>query len=502
MAFESSIGDVRRMMNRMQNLSGDNSSGVLLFEDAYNRVLEAIKPQMQDMLDEKMAGKDEIITMTKADLRAKKEQYRKLIEMKVLSETYSVEGYEDKDDFIEAMVEEIVGYSVLVDAFNDPDVDDIFCLAWDKIYVERRGRNEKYHRNFRNPKHYKEFIERILGETGKTMNQGDHKIVDAEFYEDRIAVTHKATSPKDYSMTIRKHKEHHILLSQIIAGGTMSQEIADVLGTIIKGERNLIYAGITGSGKTTTLRALLDHYVTETNKRMVVVEDTQELFPANDHTLELITTPTKNPDTNVSLRDLIMTALRLKPKYIVVGEVRGVEAEAAVEAMETGHSTLFSMHGGTPFNIVNRLVNKYLMQMPSLSIDVVERIIGSSVDYIAIQDDIPGIGRRVSSLSELMYDFDEKRVKVIPIYEFDFESNTFVQVNKLSPEKATLMMRRGIPIEEVRNLIREEEGVYYRSLKEFKEKSKGPRVSERKAKKKEILDMLNEVMDEDDVDAF
>ncbi|MFE8095553.1 ATPase, T2SS/T4P/T4SS family, partial [Bacillus toyonensis] len=239
----------------------------------------------------------------------------------------------------------------------------------------------------------------------------------------------------------------------IIAFNVMSQEIADLLGTIILGECNVIYGGLTGSGKTTSIRALLDHYVSQANKRMLVCEDTQELFPKNDHTLELVSVRNDDPKLEITLQEIIYTALRLKPKYICVGEVRGLEAESAVEAMETGHSTIFTMHGGKPMNIVNRLVTKYLSAMPTLGIDVVERIIGSAVDYIVLQDDIPDIGRKVTSITEVSFDFEKGRVALKTIFEYDFLKGDFEMVNKISQEKAKNMLRRGVKIETLKPLV-------------------------------------------------
>jgi len=496
----------------MFNNKNRASNEILTFEDALERTQEAIMEDLELMKDEGVNEEDKDRPKKKSDLRREKERYHEIIRNAVYRHSFSVLGYDGEsglDNFIDDVVEEIVGHSVLSKAFSDPLVDDIFCIAWDTIYVEREGVNELYVEEnewvpktdyegniiykknkhfeievdengdpvpvmvqkpitFRNPNHYRRFIERVLALTGKQVDYGEHKIVDAEFYEDRIAVTGKSVTPNDFSMTIRKHKESHILLEQIVQSGVMSEEIADMLGTIIIGESNLIYAGITGSGKTTTLRALLDFYVAQSNKRMLVAEDTQELFPGNPHTVEMVTSKTNDDKTNVDLRDLIMTSLRLKPKYIVVGEVRGKEAEAAVEAMETGHSTLFTMHGGTGWNIVNRLVNKYLMQMPSLSTDVVERIIGSSVDYVVVQDAIPGIGRRITSITELFYDFKKKRLNLIPIIQFDFDTEDFVQINKLAPSKADKMMRRGISKEDLDYLIRDDDDNYVGSLQEYK----------------------------------
>ena len=291
-----------------------------------------------------------------------------------------------------------------------------------------------------------------MREAGTELNKGEKKIVDFEVYGNRGNAIIDTVATKGYCLTMRKHAENPIVLQQIVNGGTMSQTIADLLGYIIQGEMNLIYAGITGSGKTTTLRALLDYYVPQLGKRILCAEDTQELFLKNEHTVELKTVHSNKEEESVDMESLIITALRMKPKYIVVGEVRGAEAEAAVEGMETGHSTIFSMHGGTVWNIVNRLVTKYLMSMPSLGIEVVERIIGSAVDYVAIQDDVPGIGRRVTSIHEISYDFEKRCVTATPIVEFSFEKMDWEWKNPISSEKTRTMLRRGLPLEKVKHM--------------------------------------------------
>lgn len=538
MAMEDNYKDIQKQMERM-NRNNKKANQLLEFGEASERMLQGIMPQMAKYLDKSNKDESKDKPLKKSDLKAEKQIYMMMAKDVFYKDSFSVVGYTDHDDFIEDVVEDIKGYSVLAQAFYDNAVDDIFCLQWDKIYIEKNGVNELYTYNnrfvdalvvdengnpiylkneygkieedefgnaiqltesipepvtFRDEKHYKDFIERILSKTGKAVNNGNHKIVDAEFYEDRICVTGKSVSPIDFSMTIRKHREDHITLDEIRNAGVINSDIQDLLGLLIAGESNIIYAGITGSGKTTSIRAFLDYYVSRLNKRMIVVEDTQELFPTNPHTLQLVTSMTSDVSTSVDLRDLTMTALRLKPKYIVIGEVRGKEAEAAVEAMETGHSTIFTMHGGTAWNIVNRLVNKYLSQMPSLSIEVVERIIGSSVDYICIQDAIPGIGRRITSITEVTYDFALGRVILIPIYEFDFSTNDFAHINNISPAKANKMMRRGVSFETLSHVTRHTEDDYFKNLNESKRTRKvvneTPIVSQ--------IESENSLSDEDD----
>jgi len=427
---------------------------VLDYEEALETVRQELGEQLVNRMEHEEGKKGEQVKKDKDYLRAKKKQYQEMISNIVYQENIRVRGYESNVNiFIEELVGEFAGYSVLEDAFNDPLVSDIFVIRWNLIILERDGVNVEYKKAFRNPKHYKDVLERFIREAGKEINLGDSSIVDFELYGDRGCATSTRVSPEDYSLTIRKHSEDHINRNDIVNYKVINEEMADLLGTLIVGESNLIYAGLTGSGKTTTIRALLDHYVSQANKRMLVAEDTQELFPQNRHTLKLVSVKSDDNRVAVPLSKLIHTALRLKPKYIIVGEVRGEEAQAMVEGMETGHSTITTMHGGNPWNIINRLVTKYLMAMPSLGIDVVERIIGSSLDYVCIQDNIPGVGRKCTSITEVSYNFNTRRVDLKTIVRFDFEKNDFVFENKISREKADTMLRRGIKWEQIQKWV-------------------------------------------------
>lgn len=403
---------------------------------------------------EKMKTKTELANLLKS--------YKEIVQEIILKNNIRIKDYQEDgqmNKLLEVIVQEVAGYDILSDAFYDDEISDIFCLQWNKIYVEKKGENLLYGKTFRDANHYKNFINRILGHAGKEVNDGDKKIVDFELYGDRGCAIAKAIAPKDLSLTMRKHSDDHITKNDLITKNVMTEEVADLIGTTILGECNVVYAGITGTGKTTTIRALLDYYVAKANKRMMVCEDTQELFPKNDHTLELVSFKNEDKSLEVSLNSLVLAALRLKPKYIVVGEVRGEEAVAAVEAGETGHSTIFTMHGGTPANVVNRFVTKYAMGMPSLSSEIVERIIGNSIDYVGIQANIPGIGRRCISYSEISYNWEQKRIVIKPIVKFDIRTQEFKWVGKISMEKADHMMQRGVPWKDLEKWTEDEKQV-------------------------------------------
>lgn len=450
--FKSFRKDLMKMKSQKQE-----GGAVLDYDEAMDEIMDYLKEKLatEMELNANNNNSGEKIVKDKEFLRKKKVIYKDYITDCVFSKNIKVRGYDDIYAFIDKMVGEFAGYSTLEEAFKDPDISDIFVIDWETIFVEKKGKNEKYPHKFRSPKHFKDVLERFIREAGKEINMGDSKIVDFELYGDRGCATSPGVSPRDYSLTIRKHAEEHITRDQIVNWGVLNEKMSDFLGMVIKGECNIIYAGLTGSGKTTSIRALLDYYVTKFNKRMLVCEDTQELFPENEHTLSLVSVKSDDKKIAVPLGNLIHTALRLKPKYIIVGEVRGEEAMAAVEGMETGHSTIFTMHGGNPWNIINRLVTKYLMAMPSLGIDVVERIIGSSVDFVCIQDNVPGTGRKITSISEINYNFEKGRVDVKTICRYDFEKRDFVWEGKINRDRADKMLRRGITLEEIAPWVEE-----------------------------------------------
>lgn len=482
MAIEQNFYSLREEMDKLTGTKR-NVSYVMSYDEAFSIIIDddIFKEKMVEDLEVKRIEKENSKTVQKNKeyFRNKKEECRLRVQEIVnrrnlqvrdtpLPSLHKVDGLNNNkimptNQFIDRVVEDIYGFKALAPLYYSNEktdkygvVTDIYCLAWNKIYYEssKYETPQKYEYTFKNEKDYKDFIERIMREAGESMlDNGESKVVDFDLYEDRYNAISTAICQNAYALTVRKHQEDHIQLSDILAQGCMNQEVADLYGLIIEGECNTIMGGITGSGKTTTMRAVLDYYVTRANKRMLVCEDTRELFPQNDHTLELQTSSGVDEKSSITLRDLIILALRQKPKYIIVGEVRGAEAEAAVEGMETGHSTHFTMHMDTPINGINRLVTKYLMQMPSLGIDVVERIIGSAVDYIVIQDAIPGIGRRITSITECSYNYETRRVDLKPIMKFNFKTNEFEMVGRISSEKAEKMLRKGISYDRLKEYL-------------------------------------------------
>ena len=295
MAIEQSFSSFRKDIDKVTNKKR-GTSYVMTYEEAYNIIIneETFKEKLAKGIEERLEDRNNSkkVIKNKAYFRQMKSEYIDKVSEVVNKRNIQVRDYIDMSVFVKDVVDDIVGFSAIKSLMDDDKVTDIFCLKWDKIYYEKSGHATplKFEGGFKNEKHYRDFIERLLREAGKGMlDNGEAKVIDFDLYEDRYNAISTAVAPNDYVLTIRKHSEEHIKLEDIIKWNCMTQEVADLIGMLILGECNLIISGVTGSGKTTTMRALLDYYVSKANKRMLVCEDTRELFPKNDHTLELVT---------------------------------------------------------------------------------------------------------------------------------------------------------------------------------------------------------------------
>ena len=462
MSIEKKIELFNTEIAGSKNSKKDSLKRFVSFEEG----IEIIKEELQEIIKERDMTLDfsnKKKNRTKKDLREIKKEYARLIRECYFRANIIVREYEQKDEvvkFLTDVVNEIVGYSVIQDAMNDSTITDIFVNSWDNIVTEGYNGYQVYDKIFTNEKHFFDFISRLLREAGDEVNEGDKKIRDFELYGDRFCVISKSVANQGYTLTVRKHFEKHITLDQIVKGNVMTPDMSKLLLLVMKNETNVIIAGKTGSGKTTTMRALIEEYSNKDAKRILVCEDTTELNLKTRYALALnsVSGDKSGDDNVITLLDLIYTALRQKPAQIIVGEVRGAEAKAAVEAMETGHSTIFSMHGQTAWDIINRLTTKYITAMPSLGREVVERVIGTSIDYVCMQNSVNG-KKRVTSIDEISYDFSKDRIVVKNIVHFDFFKNDFVWENKLSVEKCKIMLKNGAELDELKAFMEDEDNV-------------------------------------------
>ena len=371
-----------------------------------------------------------------------------------------IEGY-GLLELTRLMTSAIVGLDCLEDAFEDPLVTDIYVIKWNEIYVERSGKNEKYKNTFYSEKEYVNFIHSLLLNDDKQVDSGEHKIVDCEIFSMRGNVIGQDVASKGLCLTLRKHAENTITLKKMITQGIMDEHVADFLRLMVIGECAECFVGITGSGKTTLLKAVMEDALSKDTlnkfnissryKRVLVCEDTPELFLETPNTVNMRTVKTMHKSTTISLDDLIISSLRMKPKYVICGEVRSVEAKTLVEAASTGHASICTLHANTIENALSRLVVRYSETVSQMKTELVREIVGGAIDYCIIIDDIPrdNMGRKITSIHEISFNKEKQFIETKPIVTYDFSTSSWKWHNTLGEKQQNLMLRRGVPYEEL-----------------------------------------------------
>ena len=300
----------------------------------------------------------------------------------------------------EELARRVAGHAVaagpLEALLRDPGIDEILVHGTSPIWVERGGRLERTGESFASEADLRQAIERLLTPAGRRVDEA-RPLCDARLPDgSRINVVLPPLAVDGPDLTIRRFRPSPFTAEELVRTGSWSPELFDLLTSAVDERRNIIVCGGTGSGKTTTLAAIAG--MLPAGERIVTVEDTAELRLAGDHVVRLESRPpSPGGRGEVSIRDLVRNALRMRPDRIIVGEVRGAEALDLVLALCTGHDgSLSTVHAGSPAEALDRLVTLAMMAGLGLPHATVAGQVASAVDLVALQERLPD-GRRVVS---------------------------------------------------------------------------------------------------------
>ncbi|MBI4872149.1 MAG: CpaF family protein [Candidatus Riflebacteria bacterium] len=302
---------------------------------------------------------------------------------------------------------EFAGYGPIEPLLRDPDIEEIMVNGPDEIFVVRSGQMQLAPRRFLDKEHWTTTATRLTSTAHLQVNEM-HPLGDGAVLGNmRLNIVLPPVSADSPLMTLRMFPKRFDL-DALIEGKTLSREIADFLRSCVKRGLNLIVSGGTGSGKTTLLSALASE-IPET-QRVVVIEDTPELQIERRNLPRLRTRSVKEEGTpEISIRDLIKNALRMRPDRIVVGEVRGAEAFDMLQAMNTGHQgSLTTIHSNNPVQLLQRLEVLVLMAGYDLSPRAIRPYIASAIQLIVQLNRLPSEARRVTRITEVSADLELK----------------------------------------------------------------------------------------------
>src|SRR5437868_3267615 len=307
----------------------------------------------------------------------------------------------ERERLVSDVQHELFGLGPLEPLLKDPTISDILVNSHDTIYIERRGKIEATNVRFKDDEHLMRVIERIVSSVGRRIDESS-PMVDARLQDgSRVNAIIPPLSIDGPVLSIRRFGSDPLRMTSLIENKALTKDIADMLQMVVTARLNVLISGGTGAGKTTLLNAL-SAFIPE-NERIVTIEDSAELQLQQPHVVRLETRPPNIEGRGeVTQRDLVRNALRMRPDRIVIGEVRGGEAIDMLQAMNTGHDgSLTTVHANTPRDAMSRLETMIQMTGMRLSDRAMRQQIASAINLVVQVARLSDGSRRVTSISEI-----------------------------------------------------------------------------------------------------
>ncbi len=309
---------------------------------------------------------------------------------------------QDRQRVVETLIHDVLGLGPLEDLLSDPRITEIMVNGPEQIYIEQQGKLERTHVAFESTEQLMQVIDRIVSTVGRRVDELS-PMVDARLKDgSRVNVIIPPLSLRGPVVTIRKFAKEALTADDLVRFGSVTPDMLTFMRACVRARLNVVVSGGTGSGKTTTLN-ILSGFIPG-DERIVTIEDAAELQLRQDHVVTLETRPANVEGRGrVSIRDLVINALRMRPDRIVVGECRGGEALDMLQAMNTGHDgSLTTLHANNPHDTISRLETMVLMAGAELPSRAIREQIGSAINLIVHQSRLRDGTRRVVSITEVL----------------------------------------------------------------------------------------------------
>ena len=310
-------------------------------------------------------------------------------------------SHEDRTRIAAEIADDIFGYGPIDRLLSDPTISEIMVNGPRDIWIERGGLLSPTTLTFSDSSHLRRIITKMVGQIGRRIDESS-PLVDARLPDgSRVNAIIPPLSLSGPLLTIRKFAQNRFHMAELVEIGTISDEASSFLENCIKAQLNILISGGTGSGKTTFLNALSE--AVPDSDRIVTIEDAAELQLNQRHVLRLESRP-KNieGEGEITIRDLVRNALRMRPDRIIVGEVRGAEALDMLQAMNTGHEgSLSTVHANAPRDALNRLETMVLMAGYELPLRAIRSHVSSALDLVIQLERLDDGSRRVVDISEV-----------------------------------------------------------------------------------------------------
>jgi pilus assembly protein CpaF len=363
-----------------------------------NDAVAELKARAQEALFARLGVRLFDSTLTEEQLRAYVAQ--EITEL--MSSTTAPLSVAERHRLVEELVDDVVGFGPLQRHLADPTVSEVMVNATDPIYVERNGVIEQTDSRFVSIDHLRRVIERIVAQVGRRIDESS-PMVDARLADgSRVNAVIPPLSVDGPVLTVRKFAIDALQVDDLVSLSTLTRAVVELLSACVRGGLAILVSGGTGTGKTTLLN-VLSSFVPE-DERVVTIEDAVELQLRQKHVIRLESRPPNLEGRGeVTIRDLVRNALRMRPDRIIVGEVRGVEALDMLQAMNTGHDgSMSTIHANAPRDALARLETMVLMSGLELPTRAIREQIASALSLIVHLHRFRDGSRRVTQVSEVV----------------------------------------------------------------------------------------------------
>jgi pilus assembly protein CpaF len=308
---------------------------------------------------------------------------------------------QERQRLFEQIVAEILGFGPLEPLLRDDTITEIMVNGPNKIFIERKGKIEHVAVTFESEEHLMRIIDRIVSPLGRRIDESS-PMVDARLPDgSRVNAIIPPLALNGPTLTIRKFSKQPLTVEDLIRFGSITPEAVEFLKACVVARLNIVVSGGTGTGKTTFLN-ILSSFIPE-DERIVTIENAAELQLRQEHVVTLESRPPNiEGKGEVTIRDLVINSLRMRPDRIVVGECRGGEALDMLQAMNTGHDgSLTTLHANSPRDALSRLETMCLMAGMDLPMRAIREQIASAMDLIIQQERMRDGSRKVTRITEV-----------------------------------------------------------------------------------------------------
>ncbi|WP_419865704.1 CpaF family protein [Bacillus dakarensis] len=308
----------------------------------------------------------------------------------------------DKENLLTRLIDESVGFGPLEPLLNDDEITEILINGHKEVYIEKRGQLQLTNLQFRDEDHVRHIIDRVVAPLGRRIDESS-PMVDARLHDgSRVNAVIPPVSLNGTLISIRKFRADPFRMSDLIEFGSLNESMAQFIQAAVFSKMSVLISGGTGSGKTTLLNALAR--AIPNGERVITIEDSAELRLDRPNVVGMEARPPNvEGKGEITIRQLVRNALRMRPDRIIVGEVRGAEAFDMLQAMNTGHEgSLTTVHANSPLDALKRVEGMVIMAGMDLPSKVIREYIVGALDLIVQGTRLPDGQRKLVSISEVV----------------------------------------------------------------------------------------------------